>query len=179
MVYRAVRLANDAVPGHIGRVGHGHDHHRHEHHQGEALVAAAERALVAAGEQWTPMRAAVFAALSGGGSRPASAYDIADTLSRREERRVPANSVYRILDLFVAANLARRVESANGYMVNAHPDCRHDCMFLLCDACGGVTHVDDDALAARLRAAAERAGFVPERPVVEMRGRCAACAAAA
>jgi Fur family zinc uptake transcriptional regulator len=34
---------------------------------------------------------------------------------------VAANSVYRILDLFVGANLARRVESANAYIANDHP----------------------------------------------------------
>ena len=121
------------------------------------------------------MRAAVFDALSTR-TRPASAYEIAEDISRREERRVPANSIYRILDLFVATNLARKVESANAYIVNAHPACRHDCMFLICDGCGTVTHVDDDALAALLRGAAESNSFVPERPVVEMHGRCAACA---
>lgn len=149
--------------------------HRHEHHEGEALLAAAERALVGAGEQWTPLRAAVFGVLSGRG-RPASAYEIAGEISRAEDRRVPANSIYRILDLFVATNLARRVESANAYVVNAHPACRHDCMFLICDACGSVAHVDDDVLAALLRRAGEASGFTPERPVVEMHGRCAACA---
>jgi len=39
-------------------------------------------------------------------------YDIADAVSKAEGRRVAANSVYRILDLFVGANLARRVESS-------------------------------------------------------------------
>lgn len=148
--------------------------HQHEHHQGEALAAAAEIALIGAGEQWTPMRAAVFDALSSR-EKPASAYEIADVVSRREDRRVPANSIYRILDLFVAKNLARRVESANAYVVNAHPACQHDCMFLICDGCGAVEHVDDDKLSGLLRKAAASRGFKPVRPVVEMHGRCAAC----
>lgn len=150
--------------------------HAHDHHlpTGEALVDAARGAVEAAGEQWTPMRAAVFAALAEAG-RPASAYDIAEALSRDQERRVAANSIYRILDLFVAANVARRVESANAYVANAHPGCVHDCIFLVCDACGRITHVDDDRIAEGVRSAARAAGFAPNRPVIEVRGTCAAC----
>lgn len=148
-----------------------HDHHIH---QGESLADAAQRAFERAGEQWTPMRAAIFAALSAAG-KPASAYDLADAVSRSTGRRVAANSVYRILDVFVGANLARRVESANAYIVNAHPDCEHDCIFLVCDACGRASHVDDDKLSSAVRASAEKAGFSRLRPVIEVRGCCAEC----
>jgi Fur family zinc uptake transcriptional regulator len=150
--------------------------HVHTLHEGGALTKAAEGALQRAGEQWTPMRAAVFEALTGFG-RPASAYDIADAVSKAENRRIAANSIYRILDLFVGANLVRKVESSNAYIANAHPDCRHDCIFLVCDGCGLTTHVDDDSVTGLVRAAAEKAGFAPVRPVIEVRGRCAECTA--
>lgn len=151
-------------------------HASHDHHElsGEALTTSARATLEAAGEQWTVMRAAVFDALAGL-DRPASAYDVAELLSQREHRRVAANSIYRILDLFVATNLVRRIESANAYVANAHPGCVHDCIYLVCDACGGITHVDDDRLTGGVRAAAAAAGFAAERPVIEVRGRCAAC----
>jgi Fur family zinc uptake transcriptional regulator len=116
----------------------------------------------------------VFEALAGF-AKPASAYDIADAVSKREGRRVAANSVYRILDLFVGSNLARRVESANAYVANAHPDCLHDCIFLVCDQCGQTTHLDNDSVTGGVRAAASAAGFQPVRPVIEVRGRCADC----
>jgi len=148
--------------------------HDHQEPQGAALTHAARASLEKAGEQWTPMRASVFEALAGF-VKPASAYDIAEAVSQREGRRVAANSVYRILDLFVGTNLARRVESANAYIANAHPDCLHDCIFLICDGCGQIVHVDDDALTGGVRSAALAAGFSPERPVVEVRGRCGAC----
>ncbi|HWW63243.1 MAG TPA: transcriptional repressor [Sphingomonadaceae bacterium] len=148
--------------------------HVHILHKGNALAAAARAALERAGQQWTSMRAIVFDSLASF-DRPASAYDIAEAVSKAEGRRVAANSVYRILDLFVTANLARRVESSNAYMVNAHPDCLHDCIFLVCDECGDTTHIDDDMLSNTVRAAAQKAGFFVERPVIEMRGRCAAC----
>ncbi len=152
-----------------------HDHD-HRNRTGTALTAAAERAIVGAGEQWTALRAAVFAALAGF-EKPASAYDVTEAVSAAQGRRVAANSVYRILDLFVASNVATRVESANAYLANAHPDCLHDCIFLVCDNCGRATHVDDDQLSARIRETARIAGFRPEKPVIEVRGRCATCAA--
>lgn len=147
----------------------------HREYSGGDLVGAARAALIAAGERWTGMREAVFAELARH-DIPASAYDIAENLSRARGRRVAANSVYRILDLFVGANLARRVESANAYVANAHPDCLHDCIFLVCDKCGQTTHIDDDRLTGAVRDAARGAGFSPERPVIEVRGRCSDCA---
>ena len=149
----------------------GHEHHLH---QGESLKAAARERLTNRGEQWTDMRAAVFDALAGF-DRPASAYDIAEAVSNKQGRRVAANSVYRILDLFVGANLARRVESANAYVANAHPDCLHDCIFLICDSCGQAVHLDDDSLSGGVRKAAANAGFSAARPVIEVRGTCGEC----
>lgn len=148
--------------------------HAHTLHHGAPLAAAAQAAFEGSGEQWTAMRARVFEILSEF-DKPASAYDIAEAISRAEGRRVAANSVYRILDLFVAANLARKVESMNAYVANAHPDCVHDCIFMICDQCGTATHIDDDAIAARVRAVAKGTGFVPVRPVIEVRGTCAEC----
>jgi Fur family zinc uptake transcriptional regulator len=147
----------------------------HLHHDlaGERLIDAARDCLVAAGEQWTDMRGDVFEALAAR-STPASAYDIAESVGSARGRRVAAN---RILDLFVRANLARRVESANAYVANPHPGCRHDCIFLICDSCGAATHIDDDRLTGALRDAANHAGFADVRPVVEIRGLCSRCGA--
>ena len=149
----------------------GHDHHIH---QGESLKEAARERLTGRGEQWTGMRESVFEALASF-DRPASAYDIAEAVSKSQDRRVAANSVYRILDLFVTANLARRVESANAYVANQHPDCLHDCIFLICDSCGQAVHIDDDRLSGGVRDAAKQAGFSAQRPVIEVRGTCGDC----
>jgi Fur family zinc uptake transcriptional regulator len=148
--------------------------HVHHSHAGESLAGAAKTTLERAGEQWTGMRAAIFDALASF-ERPASAYDIADKVSQTQGRRVAANSVYRILDLFVGANLARRVESANAYIANDHPGCLHDCIFLICDNCGQTTHIDDDSLSGGVRAAAAKAGFAARQPVIEVKGRCGDC----
>ncbi|MES2753474.1 MAG: transcriptional repressor [Pseudomonadota bacterium] len=150
--------------------------HAHAHHEpkGAALATTAQATLEKSGEQWTAMRASIFKALAGF-DKPASAYDIAEAVSKSEGRRVAANTVYRILDLFVGTNLARRVESANAYVANAHPDCLHDCIFLVCDSCGQTVHLDDDVVTRSVRATAAATGFSPVRPVIEVRGTCADC----
>lgn len=149
-------------------------HHDHHEHSGASLISEARNALVESGEQWTEMRADVFTALADR-ERPASAYDLAESVSALRGKRVAPNSVYRILDLFVRTNLARRVESANAYVANSHPGCQHDCIFLICDSCGQAVHIDDDKLTGALVTAAKGAGFADVRPVVELRGICAEC----
>lgn len=149
------------------------DHHHHEAH-GESLAVSAQATLEKNGEQWTPMRAAIFGALADH-DRPASAYDIADNVSKARGKRVAPNSVYRILDLFVTNNLAMRVESANAYIANAHPGCLHDCIFLVCKTCGQAKHVDDESISGKVRDVARRNGFVPQRPVIEVLGICDKC----
>ncbi len=139
-----------------------------------AFPAAAQDALEKAGEAWTDMRAQIFDAVAAIG-KPASAYEIADIVSQKRGKRVAPNSVYRILDLFVANNLVRRVESANAFVANSHPGCLHDCIFLICDSCGNAVHVDNDKLSDGVRAAAAATGFAAERPVIEVRGKCAEC----
>ncbi|MBB3349259.1 MULTISPECIES: Fur family transcriptional regulator [unclassified Sphingomonas] len=149
--------------------------HHHVDLSGDALLTAAAAATESAGQQWTAMREKVFAALTSF-DKPASAYDITEALSKTEGRRIAANSVYRILDLFVAANVAQRIESVNAYVANAHPGCRHDCIFLICGECGDTQHVDDEDAAEGVRRAATHSGFTAQRPVLEIHGVCRRCA---
>ena len=151
---------------------HGHAHHEHD---GADLLDAAKHVLEDKGERWTGMREAVLTELARH-ECPASAYDIADNLSKERGKRVAPNSVYRILDLFVANNLAMRVESSNAYLANTHPGCEHDCIFLVCDECGEATHVDDEDVSRAVRAIATAHQFQAERPVLEIRGLCKSCA---
>ncbi len=148
--------------------------HLHTELSGADLVSAARAALTGRGEQWTTMRAAVFEELARH-DRPISAYDIADNLSAARGKRVAPNSIYRILDLFVANTLAMRVESSNAYLANCHPGSDHDCIFLVCDECGEATHIDDEAVSRSVRDLANRRQFHTERPVLEIRGLCRHC----
>lgn len=149
--------------------------HAHHEHSGDKLIEEAASVLTEAGEQWTAMREDVFRVLADQ-PRPASAYDIAEDVGKVRGKRVAANSVYRILDLFVRTNLANRIESANAYLVNTHPGCRHDCVFVICDDCGQADHFDDDKVTNTLRDAGKAHGYSNVRPVVELRGLCRDCA---
>jgi Fur family transcriptional regulator, zinc uptake regulator len=148
-----------------------HSHHHHMPDQRQAARAAFE----ATGEQWTPMRASVYDVLIGHPG-PVGAYDVADQVSRVLGRRIAANTVYRILDLFVARNLVSRIESRNAFMASAHPAQADDCIFLVCDHCGKTTHLDNEEVTEQVRAVARAAGFHPMKPVIEVRGRCSECA---
>ena len=154
-----------------------HSHHHHQEPTGKKLADAAQATLEAKDEQWTPMRAAIFDALAAE-EKPASAYDIADTVSKARGKRVAPNSVYRILDLFVANNIAMRVESANAYIANAHPGCHHDCIFLVCDSCGQVDEFVDDALNRCLGSWAHGNAFALAHSNIELHGKCSACCTA-
>jgi Fur family zinc uptake transcriptional regulator len=157
-------------------MAHAHAHSPAAHWEpgSTSLRNAARDALQEQDVQWTDLRASVFDALAQDG-RPVSAYDVAERVSAAAGRRIAANSVYRILDLFVAHNLAKRIESRNAYVVNVHPACAHDCIFLVCEKCGRIDHLDDDSLADRMRDRAESTGFKPLRPVLELVGLCPAC----
>ena len=96
------------------------DHHHHHHEPtGTRLADAARVTLEAQSEQWTPMRAAIFDALAAE-EKPASAYDIADTVSKARGKRVAPNSVYRILDLFVTNNIAMRATSRRTHITRGN-----------------------------------------------------------
>jgi Fur family transcriptional regulator, zinc uptake regulator len=149
--------------------------HRHVLHEGTSLAVAASEVMKGHGEQWTAMRATVFDALCQL-AVPSSAYDVAELVGAKLGRRIAANSVYRILDLFVSHNVALRIESCNAYIANAHPGCVHDCIFLICDVCGKVYHLDDDMVGKSVRAIASHSAFEPLRPLIEVHGHCRACA---
>ncbi|MCS6985995.1 MAG: transcriptional repressor [Sphingomonadaceae bacterium] len=148
--------------------------HAHPAPGSHELVEAARATLAAGGVQWTELRAQIFAVLVES-AHAVSAYDVSEQVSFRMGRRIAANSVYRILDLFVTHNLAKRVESRNAYVANVHPACRHDCIFLVCEACGGIEHLDDDRLGAEMRARAADLGFLAKRPALELIGQCRRC----
>jgi Fur family zinc uptake transcriptional regulator len=89
-------------------------HHHHEHH-GSDLAQAAQHALTAAGEQWTDMRADIFAVLATF-EKPASAYDIADLVSQKRGKRVapsgrptpPSSGFPWTAEIFASGAKARR-----------------------------------------------------------------------
>ena len=106
--------------------------------------------------------------------KPLSAYELLDRLRGVVKNPAPP-TVYRALDFLLEQGLVHKLESLHAYIGCTHPDHPHASQFLICSDCGGVSEVEDPAVARSLRAAGQAAGFQTERPVVELLGTCAEC----
>ncbi len=148
---------------------HAHLHQIHTH-----IAGPAQHAFEAAGGHWTVMRKSVFEAVAAEGA-PRTAYEITDHVSSALGRKIGANTIYRILELFIEHNLVSRIESQNTYVACDHPQNPADCIFLVCSGCGKTTHLDDQATSEQVRALATATGFTPDRMVIEANGRCVGC----
>ncbi len=126
------------------------------------------------GLRLTPLRRALLEMLASE-PKPLGAYVIAERLGTRLERRIAPTIAYRGLDFLVDIGLVTRLESQNAYILCAHPNCLHDCIFLVCTSCARVEEIVDQDVATRLENDAQHAGFVTERRVIEIQGQCKAC----
>ena len=126
------------------------------------------------GAQVTPLREAVLKALWSA-KRPLGAYDLRTRLEETSGRRLSAPSIYRTLDFLCEQGVATRIESCNAYVACCHPDHDHACVFLVCEACGDATEIENPKVEQLIREDAKRLGFAVRRRVVEMSGLCAPC----
>ena len=106
---------------------------------------------------------------------PLSAYTILDQL-RDEGFRAPLQ-VYRALEKLVEIGLVHRLESLNAFVACRHPGCdgHATIAFMICQSCGNVSEITDQALAGRLQHLAAEADFVLKKTAIELRGLCADC----
>lgn len=75
---------------------------------------------------------------------PLSAYEVADQLNKENDLRMPAMSVYRILDFLVSIQLVHKLSSANKYLACSHITCEHQHevpQFLICRECHAVKEI--------------------------------------
>jgi Fur family ferric uptake transcriptional regulator len=124
----------------------------------------------------TPQRLTI-AALALGAERPLSAEDVVDRL--RTKGPAPGTAtVYRTIDLLIDCGLVTELEDRREGFRRFQP-VRDDVSSneLLCTACGGVTRVMDDTVAARGRTLARANDFVPVRHRLVVYGMCATCRA--
>ena len=125
----------------------------------------------------TKNQALVMGALTRSDS-PLSAYTILDQL-RDDGFRAPLQ-VYRALDKLVEFGMVHRLESLNAFVACRHPGCDdHETIaFMICETCGQVDELSDDALADRVVFLAGEARFALKKTTVELRGICRNCQAA-
>jgi Fur family transcriptional regulator, zinc uptake regulator len=106
--------------------------------------------------------------------RPLGAYEILDAM-REGPRALAPPTVYRALDFLLEQGLVHKLESLHAFVGCNHPEHPHSSQFLICNACGEVTEIEDEAIARSLGCAADETGFRPQRRVVEVIGTCAGC----
>ena len=106
--------------------------------------------------------------------RPQGAYDILAAIQRQQPRAAPP-TVYRALDFLLGQGFIHKLETLHAFVGCNHPDHPHASQFLICDECGEVTELEDDAITDSLVEAAEASGFKPTRRIVELTGTCAGC----
>ena len=149
---------------------HGRDHSHCAH---DPLRADDGRGLAL-----TPSRQRVLDELCAA-ARPVGAYEMIDRLAAATGKRPAPISVYRALDFLVENGLVHRLASRNAFLACGHGhDARDPVVFLICDACGGVTEETSAGISNGLAALARGAGFASRAHVIELAGRCAKCKAA-
>jgi len=126
----------------------------------------------------TKNQALVFGALTSAAC-PLSAYTILDEL-RDQGFRAPLQ-VYRALEKLLEFGIVHRLETQNAFVACKHPSCdtheqSHDAVaFMICETCGTVAEIADEALASQLQGLAGTANFALDQSVVELRGKCVGC----
>lgn len=133
--------------------------------------ASLREALEAAGHRYTPQRAAVYRTLAASTRHPTA--DEIFTAVREEMPDISLATVYKALEAFVGAGLARKLSLGDG---PARYDGRtddHD--HFRCLRCGRLFDVHGGHDPALLRKAAPDDGFEVVDYHLEVVGYCAAC----
>lgn len=137
-------------------------------------MADAETLCAARGARLTPMRRQVLGALLSG-HKPLGAYEIIEHLAQHGTRAAPI-TVYRALDFLLEHGLVHRIASRNAFVACIHNHAASESVvFLICERCGAVGEAPSAPLQHALAVAAEKAGFAPRLPVIEISGLCAHC----
>ncbi|WP_300035617.1 Fur family transcriptional regulator [uncultured Roseobacter sp.] len=108
--------------------------------------------------------------------RPMTAYQILEKLQENEPDIAPP-TVYRTLSALTDQGRAHRLESKKAFVPCR---CRHVesvPVLAICQDCGSVDEHDGSALLPRLTALTDNNAFRADRHIVEIHGRCGACAA--
>lgn len=107
-------------------------------------------------------------------AQPVGAYTLLDDL-REEGRSAAPPTVYRALDFLQQQGLVHRLASNNTYLACAHPQTRHEGLFLVCSSCGHTQEVHTQGMLQVARRHASGFDFLVEHAVVEVAGLCRQC----
>ena len=107
--------------------------------------------------------------------QPVGAYELLDQL--REQGLKAPLQIYRTLDQLIELKVVHRLESLNAWTLCC--DAEHDStpVFAICDDCGSVSEYFDENLNNNIAKISKQSGFVADRSIIEIHGRCDQCEA--
>lgn len=133
------------------------------------------------GARLTPKRKQVLSSLIQS-EKALSAYDLISLFEQDCGEKIPAMSVYRILEFLENEHLVHKLNLANKYVACSHITCDHEHgvpQFLICNACNQVKEITiDKSTINELKNNVENAGFQLVSPQLEMNCICNTCSAA-
>lgn len=104
-----------------------------------------------------------------------TAYELLDMLKKTEPQAKPP-TVYRALDFLLAQGFIHRVESNNSFICcSSFDEDKHFSHLLICEECGEVTEIQDQALLDLLNQHIQDKNFALTSHVIETHGRCTRC----
>jgi Fur family transcriptional regulator, zinc uptake regulator len=150
---------------------------RPEHDHSSCIEHAIERAhKICAGKsvRLTPLREAVLRVLLSS-HRALGAYEIIEELHKHGRRLAPI-SVYRIIDVLLAAGLAHRLESKNAFFACLADHAEANSMLvLICEDCARVAEAEAPEAWGAINSVTQSSGFAVSETVLEIQGTCADC----
>jgi Fur family zinc uptake transcriptional regulator len=107
--------------------------------------------------------------------QPVGAYELLDQL--REHGLKAPLQIYRTLDQLIELKIVHRLESLNAWTLCC--DAEHDStpVFAICNDCGSVNEYFDENLNSNIAKISKKSGFVADRSIIEIHGRCDQCEA--
>ena len=142
------------------------------------IIEHAEKYCKSHGARLTIKRKQVLSSLVQS-EKALSAYDVIDLCKKYFDEKIPAMSVYRILEFLENEKLVHKLKLANKYVACSHITCKHDHgvpQFLICGVCDQVKEISiNQSIMAELKNGVENAGFQLVSPQLEMNCICNSC----
>ena len=98
-----------------------------------------------------------------------------NTTKKQAPKNVAPPTVYRSLEFLLSEGLIHQLTSINAYVPCCHPRAQHTAAFLICDQCQRVQECSSLPVQEMMSFAEQDVGFLVERSVIELSGRCQAC----
>ena len=99
----------------------------------------------------------------------------AQSSKKQTPKNVAPPTVYRSLEFLLSEGLIHQLTSINAYVPCCHPRAKHTAAFLICSQCQRVQECSSLPVQEMMSFAEQDVGFVVERSVIELSGRCQAC----